>query len=256
MKIDQKREVRDDVTVSSSTRDSPESRIHDGTISDQDMGNTQSNRAQSPATTPEVDLSRASTQPVEKNLKRPLETTPEPDLGNKRRLKKRTRYKEPPIWAQRAKHTFPLPQSSGEAAGNSVIRQEMRNGHVMPHSTRAPIPIRALVPQAMQIQPESKHFLGEPTFNTVVPHEDNTRLICYFLMAEVVDRDEFAPGLANGLLEIEAKLGTLVDRNTNMRIALPVRGEAVLADSVDVAFESTMTEVSYSMRVKMHCDFY
>lgn len=68
-----------------------------------------------------------------------------------------------------------------------------------------------------------------------------------YLFEEILSRPDVGVGDArNGALEIEAKLGTLVDRNTNQRFHVPILHPAVLDRriSANLRFESHMTEVS------------
>jgi len=102
-----------------------------------------------------------------------------------------------------------------------------------------------------QAIPETLGLSGawEPVMNDTIPHDEIIRRIANFLFINVVSKDAFATsqagGLpsANGVLEIEAKIGTLIDRSTGTRVHLPIMNEAVLQGGFDVAFESTMSEV-------------
>ena len=87
----------------------------------------------------------------------------------------------------------------------------------------------------------------------IIPSEDPTRVVADWLFNEVVLRDSVGVGPAGGaagqgaVLEIEAKIGRLVDRNTNDRLRLPVMTETVVSQTdpnMRIAFESNMTEVS------------
>ena len=57
-----------------------------------------------------------------------------------------------------------------------------------------------------------------------------------------------------GQLEIEAKIGTLIDRQTGARLQLPVRTESVIADGMDVSFVSDMTMVTLTSPVHPSAD--
>lgn len=180
-----------------------------------------------------------------KTLKRPLETDSESAVEGKHRPVKRTRYKEPPIWAQKAKHTAPLQKQPTQSTRLNVARPQPPSGNG---------PARVVKPSVPQIQHAQAGAVKSSNpwkpFNDTFPHEELSREIANFLFMHVVSNDAFdtinAGGSPspNGALEIEAKLGTLIDRSSNMRVNLPVRTETVLADGYDVAFESTMTEVS------------
>jgi hypothetical protein len=91
----------------------------------------------------------------------------------------------------------------------------------------------------------------EVSISNVIPYEEVTRVVCDFLFNQVVMRDDVddgPTGTGHGAhLEIEAKIGHLIDRNTDMRLRLPVMTETVLSQndpSMRIAFKSSMTEVS------------
>ena len=98
----------------------------------------------------------------------------------------------------------------------------------------------------------------EDSIINVQPFEELTRAISDFLFTEVVTRSDFGSVSANGtpmgpaVLEIEAKLGQLIDSNTGLRLSLPVMTETVL-DTLNyssqrggrINFKSSMTEVSF-----------
>ena len=95
--------------------------------------------------------------------------------------------------------------------------------------------------------------LGPWEYNIVniLPNEELTRIVADFLFAEVVNRRDIGTGPAGSgsgaVLEVEAKLGQLVDKNTNDRLRLPVMTECVISKNdpnLRVMFKSSMTEVS------------
>ena len=75
------------------------------------------------------------------------------------------------------------------------------------------------------------------------PSEQITKLVADFLYMNVVSRGDLGELSSRGVeIEIEAKLGQLIDRETNERYFLPVRSECILAESARVGFRSSMTE--------------
>ncbi|KAJ2762748.1 mRNA-capping enzyme subunit beta [Coemansia nantahalensis] len=74
------------------------------------------------------------------------------------------------------------------------------------------------------------------------PAEDIVRVVADFVFTHMKDR-------AN--LEIEGKLGRLVDKRTGQRISLPLLSEAVLADDRNTRFESNMTLQQHAMFNKL-----
>lgn len=94
----------------------------------------------------------------------------------------------------------------------------------------------------------------EPSFLNLITYDEVTRRISDFLFQEVVLRDDVGTGPAGGapgpdaVLEIEAKIGHLIDKNTNDRLRLPVMSECVLDKrnpDLRIQFQSSMTEVSH-----------
>lgn len=92
----------------------------------------------------------------------------------------------------------------------------------------------------------------ESSIVNVIPSEEMTRVISDFLFTEVVRREDVGAGPAGGaigmgaVLEIEAKIGQLIDKNTNERLRLPVKSECVLNPhdpNLRITFKSSMTEV-------------
>lgn len=92
----------------------------------------------------------------------------------------------------------------------------------------------------------------EPSFLDYTPFEDVHKVVCDFIFAHVVHDQKFKTGgittgansSPEGVVEIEAKIGTLIDRSTGQRLALPIQSEVVIHPNYDLTFESMMTEVS------------
>ena len=96
----------------------------------------------------------------------------------------------------------------------------------------------------------------EPSFTNVIPAEELVRIVSDWLFQNVVLRVDVGVGPAGGgtdggaVLEIEAKIGQLIDKNTNDRLRLPVLNECVVSHtdpSIRIAFKSSMTEVGPSL---------
>ena len=92
-----------------------------------------------------------------------------------------------------------------------------------------------------------------PTIIDTIPAEDVTRIVSDFLFEHAVIRDDVGVAPAGGgrglgaVIEIEAKIGQLIDYNTKDRLQLPVSNECVLNQDYtrqNVMFKSSMTEVS------------
>lgn len=166
--------------------------------------------------------------------------------------KKRIRYAEPPIWARSvlgrnkygiasgrgpvkvngkqpaAPHVAPLPLVKTETNGNLQI---------------SPAANRAVIPDALVDHPSSLLGPWEESITGKKPFQQMTTLVADFLYLNVVSRGDLGELSSRGVeIEIEAKLGQLIDKETNERYFLPVKSECVLADSARVGFRSSMTE--------------
>ena len=65
-----------------------------------------------------------------------------------------------------------------------------------------------------------------------------------FIFIHVVNNPDIKEIASRGIqFEIEAKLGTLIDKDTNFRVDRLLDTECVLHDTGRVAFKSSMTEV-------------
>ena len=138
----------------------------------------------------------------------------------------------------------PLPQTPGQVNGvpNAAIHTPPVNGVRMPVAQPALANNGPLGP-------------WEPSILNIIPSEELTRVISDWLFEHVVLREDVGVGPAGGaadqgaVLEIEAKIGQLMDKNTNDRIRIPVLNECVVSHAdpnLKLAFKSSMTEVSLS----------
>ncbi|KAJ2376491.1 mRNA-capping enzyme subunit beta [Coemansia sp. RSA 2607] len=74
------------------------------------------------------------------------------------------------------------------------------------------------------------------------PAEDIVRVVADFMYTHMKDRTN---------IEIEGKLGRLVDKKTGLRVNLPVISETALADDKNLRFESNMTLQQHAMFNKL-----
>jgi len=199
--------------------------------------------------------------------------------------RKRMRYDEPPIYARKATRTSgrspvipnprpPVPKHARHLLDEWSSSQQQQDQQQPQQQQQRPIPrpATAAAPstrnQANGIVPAngrpvpaappgpSHGPLGpwEPSITGLIPHEEITKLVCDFLFQQVVVRKDLGAGPAGAaatgqgaILEVEAKLGQLVDKNRGERLRLPVMTECVISrddPSLRISFESSMTLVS------------
>ncbi|KAL8935854.1 MAG: hypothetical protein Q9211_004482 [Gyalolechia sp. 1 TL-2023] len=177
--------------------------------------------------------------------------------------RRRERYREVPIFAQSARQRgLGGMQINGQRQtldrGPALVHQQPSND--VPHP-----PIRRDtnghgVPRTDAVQPEldPAGMLGEwePSIINVIPAEELTREIMNYLYGTVVPMNGVLFGPAGGnppsrgaVVEIEAKIGQIIDKNTNDRLRLPVMTECLLSrtdPNLRTAFRSSMTAAQHS----------
>ncbi|KAL3473451.1 CYTH-like domain-containing protein [Aspergillus californicus] len=197
---------------------------------------------------------------------------------------KRRRYNEPPVYAQRSSRTkgrcpmIPnrLPPVSKHMRNSSqnpwLVRQqaisqaapptkikvrESSNGPSPAAAPIAPTEIAPNVASAQPSEPPKMKSLGpwEPSITGFIPHEEVTKMVCDFLFQHVVLRNDAmaAPAGATApsqgaIIEIEAKLGQLIDQDRGERLHLPILSESVISRDnprLRTNFESNMTQVQH-----------
>jgi len=89
----------------------------------------------------------------------------------------------------------------------------------------------------------------DPTITSTLPHEDLVRQICDWVAGHLAHATE---PYKDSQFEIEAKLGAIVDQDTNHRVTLPVSSESILNKNLlgPVRFASTMDQVSILLGFK------
>jgi polynucleotide 5'-triphosphatase len=167
--------------------------------------------------------------------------------------RKRIRYSEPPIWAQSVRG-----RKSVFVPNNTRLNPKM-NGKQPTSNTQpqiAPLPVVKAETNGHQQSPMSvgpiddpSRILGpwEKTITNKRPQEQITKIVADWLFYNVVSRNDYGELASRGVeIEIEAKLGQLIDKETNHRYHIPVQSECVLMDTGRVMFKSSMTEVCSS----------
>ncbi|KAL8822579.1 MAG: hypothetical protein Q9191_006687, partial [Dirinaria sp. TL-2023a] len=185
---------------------------------------------------------------------------------------RKRQYEEPPIWAQssrkgRPRNPFMWKDGEGRSRAAASAKREAPVAKAPPPQSSQQPPANhegnghvasSNVVQVPRPQPKMDEVgpLGpwEPSILNIIPSEEVTRVLSDFLFTEVVIRDDVGVALAGGgkaqgaVLEIEAKLGQLIDKNTNDRIRIPVMSECVVCrtdPSLRIAFKSSMTEAQH-----------
>lgn len=193
---------------------------------------------------------------------------------------KRRRYDEPPIYAQRSTRNKgrcpaipslrpPIPKHARASqheiwatsrrssttgppvsAPVSVGSSRPARGPAAPPITNGP-PVQPVAPSTPQ---PAALGLWEPSITGVIPHEEITKVLCDFLFQHVVLRNDVAVEPAGSaaagqgtIIEIEAKLGHVIDAETRERLTLPILTECVInreSPRFRTSFESSMTVVS------------
>lgn len=168
------------------------------------------------------------------------------------------RFRDPrtpiPIYAQRynrrggpsnngrrqatSKSPFAKKQNLPSSAIDSFSQQDT-NGHVVPSM------------DAIQSAPDSIASFGpwERTITGVIPAEELTREIMDYII-QIIAPMKAIHGPILDMIEIEAKIGHIVDKDTDARIRLPGRTEVMIDHtnpSLRTTFRSSMTEVSYNV---------
>ncbi|VBB82016.1 Putative mRNA-capping enzyme [Podospora comata] len=178
--------------------------------------------------------------------------------------KRRKVYTQPPVWAQsqdgRPLHKansilfHPVPFSgsvSHQTNGTKTEPQPSRQ--TSPEEKRSIAAPRdhqsAPLPPSGPPQPDAAAIasgLGpwEPSIvNTALPYDSCTKHIADWLTHFVLGSPDIQEMEARGVkFEIEAKLGTIIDKDTSERLRLPIYTECVLEEGEWVKFQSSMSE--------------
>jgi len=169
--------------------------------------------------------------------------------------RKRIRYTEPPIWAQSVKKrgTFVSKVNGKQAAavhqsqvGSSPLVKAETNGNrqVSPAATRQAAPDMPDNHPSLLLGPWEYSITGNQV------SQQMTKLVADFLYINVLNRSDLGELASRGVeIEIEAKLGQLIDKETNERYSLPVTSECILMDSARRGFRSSMTEVYWLLNI-------
>ncbi|KAL9577258.1 MAG: hypothetical protein Q9212_006480 [Teloschistes hypoglaucus] len=170
--------------------------------------------------------------------------------------KPRIRFREVPIWAQSArKRPLVNPFAQATQPGPLIMSQQQlapsvsslgqgSNGQGRPadHSARS------------ELDPTGILGLWEPSITNVIPAEELSKAVSDYLYTTVVTMNGVQFGPAGGtashgaMVEVEAKIGQIIDKNTNDRIKIPVSTECLLDrndPNLRTVFRSSMTETQH-----------
>lgn len=186
--------------------------------------------------------------------------------------RKRIKYDHPPAWAQSTRARPPaktrnfslkhyirqqgnqgsLVNGSNQHDPSGGVKVEHTSRHPSPEATRSTGGVKAEEPPNYTNPKDSVVFNGkpfpwEPSISNETPMNIVSRQVADFLAVNVLQFPQIGEiQSVNAQFEIEAKLGTIVDRMTNDRISFPgVRAGECILEGGRVAFRSSMTEVRY-----------
>ena len=217
---------------------------------------------------------QSHTMPQDVAKKRRAEQSPEETRIETK--KQRKLYEAPPIWARLARtnpryerqvaahpNMAPVASNVNKARPSPQPNSQIRTPHQAPRPSPQPqtnghLPVPAATPAPVS---GDQHYgaektkvgrvLGIPWEVSILdskPIDPVLRSVLDFLFYQLVRRPHIgAADVPSGAFEIEAKLGTLVDRRSRERLRFPNTTTMVLDpgfSAENVAFESFMSEVS------------
>jgi hypothetical protein len=179
--------------------------------------------------------------------------------------KKRKLYTVPPVWAQKLQHGQrpthanlslykPTPGHSSQINGKA---DSLPSRHPSPEDSRRAMPAPqhssaaqpAPAPMSGPDPSQEASLLGpwEPSITNEIPLTDTSRAIADFLFRFVIGNEDFNQIQSRGVhFEIEAKLGTLIDKHDNQPLRFPILTECILSEDGDwnnrLGFRSNMSE--------------
>ncbi|KAK7416810.1 mRNA-capping enzyme subunit beta [Neonectria punicea] len=168
--------------------------------------------------------------------------------------KKRLPRTKPPVWAQNARtlgksmpnHANFVLQKRAHVPVNGKHEGSARpSRHASPETTRSH---QASHSQPSPAEPSPQDILGpwEASITGVKPYEEMSKTVADFLFIHVINNEDMQEIMSRKIqFEIEAKLGILVDKDTNHRVDRYLDSECVLHDNGRIAFKSAMTEAHH-----------
>ncbi|KAL6888050.1 CYTH-like domain-containing protein [Trichoderma evansii] len=178
--------------------------------------------------------------------------------------KTRSRRSQPPVWAlsihtlgkklpssanfvlQKRIHSH-IQQPAVNGRHESTVKTEHASRQASPETRRNQHTSVSQQPSAVT-PPNPQDQLGpwEASITGVKPSEELSKNVADFLFIHVINNQDMQEIQSRGIqFEIEAKLGTLIDKDTNQRVDRFVATECILDDNGRVAFKSSMTEAQH-----------
>ncbi|KAI8947860.1 CYTH-like domain-containing protein [Xylaria longipes] len=179
---------------------------------------------------------------------------------------KRTVHNGPPAWAQAGRKRTPAasrnfsikqhrpntPSAAGPVNGaqresGPTSRTEHASRHTSPETARSTTQTRD-EPSQVAVKDSltfgGQPFPWEPSIEASKPIDVISRSVADFFVFNVLQGPNPTELRARGAqIEIEAKLGTIIDKSTNDRVELRIQaGECVIGEGARIAFRSSMTE--------------
>jgi polynucleotide 5'-triphosphatase len=175
-----------------------------------------------------------------------ITSTPSPQ----RPVRKRRRYNGPPIWAQsfiehaKAKERAGVSPNAKRPLNGRQADGPVKTGIVNGHHQVAPAAARPAPVAQVEFRGDGPLGPWEPSIIGCRPFEEVPKKVADWLYHHVVTRPDAGELASRGVeVEIEAKLGQLIDKATNERFRLPIESECILSNTGKVSFKSSMTEV-------------
>jgi hypothetical protein len=178
--------------------------------------------------------------------------------------KKRKLYTNPPVWAQKlqgypthANYSLykPVPNHVSQINGKP---DSLPSRHASPEDSRRAAPQYPSAAQPAPAPPGPDPSMGEgsllgpwePSITNEIPLTDTSRSIADFLFRNVIANEDFNQIQSLGVhFEIEAKLGTLIDKHDGQPLRFPIRTECILSGEGEwvnrFGFKSSMSEVRF-----------
>lgn len=163
--------------------------------------------------------------------------------------KKRIRYTEPPIWAQSVRKRGAFVSKVNGKQPAAVYQSQVGNSPLVKAETNGNRQMSSAATRQTTLAVPDDHpslLLGpwEDSITGSKVSQQMTKLVADFLYINVLNRSDLGELASRGVeIEIEAKLGQLIDKETQERYSLPVVSECILAETARVGFKSSMTEV-------------